>query len=280
MLTNLKQHLYPKSITEALEMLKDQNSMLLAGGTGLSLERNDVVQTLIDLQHVNLSYIRDEEEFFAIGAMTSAYAIHTHNTLPQSLRYAAYCVGDTPIMHGVTIGGNLAKFYNWVDLPPMLWALDASIVVYNPEKKVYSADEFFEYSKEENIYSRKELIAEIRIPLPVESSYSEFRTFMTTENEKAQLNLASYFEWDEELTLKEVRFIVNATTNFPVRLTALEEKVVGTKLDGIDLETVKSAVDELSMITSYKSSIEYRRHILGVYIRRAINACRDKMEAQ
>ncbi len=59
MLTNLKNHLYPNTIAEVIELLKNPNSRLLAGATGLSLE-NHKVETLIDLQNVNLSYKKDE----------------------------------------------------------------------------------------------------------------------------------------------------------------------------------------------------------------------------
>jgi CO/xanthine dehydrogenase FAD-binding subunit len=66
-----------------------------------------------------------------------------------------------------------------------------------------------------------------------------------------------------------------------VRLTVLEEKLVGKKMEENDLATLaKPVVDKVIMITSYKSSIEYRKHILNVYLNRAYNACKSKMEEQ
>ena len=236
MFTNLKNHLYPTTIKEVMEFLGKPNSRLLAGGTGLSLEKNLKLETLIDLQNVKLSYIKDEGEYYAIGAMTSTHDIYKYEDLPESLKYAAYSVGDTPIMHAVTIGGNLAKFYNWVDLPPMLWSLDASIVVYNPNETVMSSDDFFAYSKQNNISARRELIAEIRVPKSKENSYAEYQSFVTTENEKAQLSLASNFEWNENEQIIKTRFVLSAAVGFPTRITFIENKLNGSLIEDIDIE--------------------------------------------
>jgi CO/xanthine dehydrogenase FAD-binding subunit len=275
----LKNHLYPKTIEEVFEYLGKPNSKLLAGGTGLSLEKNLKLETLIDLNNVNLSYIKDEGEYFTIGAMTSSHEIYKYEDLPGSLKYAAYSVGDTPIMHAVTIGGNLAKFYNWVDLPPMLWALDSSIVIYNPNENVMSSDEFFAYSKQNNISARRELITEVRVPKPKENSYAEYQSFVTTENEKAQLSLASYFEWNEG-KISNSRFVLSAAVGFPSRIAVIENKLNGSMLSDIDIdELVTMALDEVKLVSSYKSSVEYREQILGVYIKRTIKGLKNKMEA-
>ena len=277
MLTN---HLYPNTIEEVFEYLGEPNSKLLAGGTGLSLEKNLKLETLIDLQNVNLSYIKDEGEYFAIGAMTSSYEIYKYKDLPESLKYAAYSVGDTPIMYAVTIGGNLAKFYNWVDIPPMLWALDASIVIYNPNETVMTSDEFFAYSKQNNISARRELITEIRIPKSNDNSFGEYQTFMTTENEKAQLSLASYFEWDDKGQMNKIRFVLSAAVGFPSRITVIENKLNGSLLSDINIdELVTLVLDEIKLVPNYKSSVEYRKEILGVYIKRTIDGLKNKMEA-
>lgn len=279
-MTMLKNHLYPNTIEEVFEYLGEPNSKLLAGGTGLSLEKNLKLETLIDLQNVKLSYIKDEGEYYAIGAMTSSHEIYRYEQLPDSLKYAAYSVGDTPIMHAVTIGGNLAKNYNWVDLPPMLWALESSIVIHNPNETVMSSDEFFAYSKLNNISARRELITEIRVPKSKENSFSEYQSFMTTENEKAQLSLASYFEWDENGQISKTHFVLSAAVGFPTRVTSIENKINGSQIGDIDIDgLITMALDEVKLVSNYKSSVEYRREILGVFIKRTINRLKKKMEA-
>lgn len=278
MLTNLKNHLYPNSIAEVIELLKNPNSRLLAGATGLSLE-NHKVETLIDLQNVNLSYIKDEGEYFAIGSMTSAHDIYKYEKLPGSLKHSAYCVGDTPIMHAVTIGGNLAKLYNWVDLPPILWALDASIVIYNPIENIMSSDEFFKYAKEKNLSSRRELITEIRVPKSLTNTYSEYQVFMITENEKSQLALASYFEWNGREQLTKTRFVITGVSGSPSRINVIENILKDSFVKDINIPGLISKVlDNVKLISSYKTSIDYRKHILGVYIKRTINRLKMKME--
>ncbi|MCY3413690.1 MAG: FAD binding domain-containing protein [Candidatus Heimdallarchaeota archaeon] len=274
MLTNLKKHEYPSSIEEVLKLLENPKSKILAGGTSLSLESNDKIETLIDLQQVNLSYIKDKGDYFAIGAMTTAIDIYEHAELPEPLKVAANCVGDTPIMNAVTIGGNLAKFYYWVDLPPMLWALNASFILYTPEKQVMNADEFFAYAIESNIATRGDLIVEIQIPKIPENAFASYQSFYTTVNEKSQLNLAGYFEWSDG-KVSVARIILGGSSGKFSKLSKTEAKF----LEGVSIdELMSTARGEVILGKSYKTSVEYRTHILGVYIKRMYEELIKKME--
>lgn len=280
MLHNLKNHFYPQSIEETLSLMQRPNSRLLAGGTALTLSRDQTTDTLIDLQDLNLSYIKEKEDRFIIGAMTSANDIYRHKGLPQSLRTGARRVGDTALLHAVTIGGNLARLYEWVDLPPVLWALDASVILYESERRTLSADEFFEYSREKNIYRRKALITEVEVKKLPEYSYSEYQSLTLTKNEKAQLNLASFFAWDNNGLISEVRLVLGAATSFPIRLP-IEKAIVQNKLTDALINDCASRVAEgISLSNDYKSSIEYRRHILGVYLKRTLKKCQAMIEAR
>ncbi|MFX0092878.1 MAG: FAD binding domain-containing protein [Candidatus Hodarchaeota archaeon] len=276
MLTNLKNHFYPKSIDETLSFLKKPNSRLLAGGTALSLISSPSTENLIDLQNVGLSYIKEDAEYFKIGAMTSVYNIYKNETLTSSLRTAADKIGDVPLSHAVTIGGNLAILYPWVDLPPMLWALDASFILYDPEKRIMSSDEFVKYSREKDLCSRGALITEIQVKKPPKNSFSEFQSLTLIENEKSQLNLASYFEWEDNGVISNARLVVSATTKFLTRLAA-EKLLIGKKItDELITECIKSTKD-VEMVPKYKSSKEYRQHILGVYLKRTLENCKAQI---
>jgi xanthine dehydrogenase iron-sulfur cluster and FAD-binding subunit A len=216
------------------------------------------LETLIDLKDMNLSYIKDDGDDFLIGAMTSAYDLFTHEALPESLKVASDKIGDIPLLHAVTIGGNLAILYHWVDLPPMLWALNAVITLYNPQENVMSSDEFFEYAKERNVGTRGDLITEVLIPKPPQNSYSEFQSLTLIENEKCQLNLASYFEWTDNGTILTARLIVSGATSFPTRLM-LEETIEGKQIDeSLISECVDAVLSDVDIIPNYKSSKDYR----------------------
>ena len=274
----MKNHFYPDTVEETIELLKEPNSRLLAGGTALSLSSSSTLETLIDLQNLNLSYIKDDGEFYTIGAMTSLYDIYSYENFPESLIKAADCVGDLPLLHAVTVGGNLAMMYPWVDLPPMLWALGASITIYRPEEAVLSSNDFFEYAQERNIGKRGDLITEIGVPKPPTNSFSEFQSLTLLNNEKSQLNLASYFEWDENQKITTVRLIVSSVTRNLTRLP-IENQIRDNMLtDELIKECVESVVTDIKIVPNYKSSKEYRGEILRVFTKRTLNNCRQEMK--
>ncbi|MFQ5980554.1 MAG: FAD binding domain-containing protein [Candidatus Heimdallarchaeota archaeon] len=280
MLRNLKNHLYPQSIEETISLLQRPNSRILAGGTALTLSRDQTTDTLIDLQGLGLSYIKEKEDCFIIGAMTSAYDIYRHEKLPKSLRTGARRVGDTALLHAVTIGGNLARLYEWVDLPPVLWALDASVSLYESGKRTLSAKEFFEYSRKKNVYRRQALITEVEVKKLPERSYSEYQSLTLTKNEKAQLNLASFFSWDSGGLISEVRLVLGAATSYPVRLP-IEKAIVGRNLTNALIDDCASrAAEGISLSNDYKSSIEYRRQILGIYLKRTLKKCHTMIKVE
>lgn len=272
----ISNHVFPETINEMLSHLKEPGSKILAGGTGLALMSSGV-DTLVDLQQLKLSYIKTDKEKLLVGGMTSSYDIFRHEEMPASLRKAADSIGDLPLLHGVTIGGNLAILYPWVDLPPMLWALNARITLYDPEERKFSADEFFAYSDEQSVGNRNALITEIEIPKTPPNSFADYQTLTLIGNEKAQLNLATNFTWDVNKVITQANMIVSAAVRFPRRLEC-EKIIVGSTIDDELIERAVESVENEAIVPNYKSSKEYRREVLGVYVKRALKKCQEVME--
>ncbi len=273
---NQTTHVYPESISEVMKYLENPNAKLLAGGTAMTLTSIKEVDTFVDLQRTNLSYIKEENNRFLIGGTTPAYDIFRNEKLPKSFREAANKIGDLALLHAITIGGNFAMLYKWVDLPPILWALNASITIMGKEEKTMNLDEFFLYSREKSVANRNELITEIQLPKPPANSYSEYQTLTLIENEKGQLNLASYFEWNEDKQITKVRLVASAAFKRPKRLKC-EEIIDGNKIDDELINKCSATIEADDLVKYYKSSKEYRAEILRVYIKRTMNNCLSKM---
>lgn len=278
-MSNVKKHFFPSSIEEAIKLLKDSKSQILAGGTDLSLNVNQSTETLIDIQQLPLRFIKESSEGYTIGSLSTAHDIYSNQNLPQSLRDAAFKVSDTPLLHAVTVGGNMAKLYPWCDLPPMLWALGASVTVYENtgELTEMSSDDFFAYSKEQNIANRNALITEINVPKKEKNTFSQYQKFGLTEIDKGQVNLASFFQWTEDGIITEVRLIISAITKTIQRLTGIEKILQGKKLTEQVIEDCVNALEqEIEAIPNFKSSTEYRLEIAKIYLKRTLQACKDE----
>jgi CO/xanthine dehydrogenase FAD-binding subunit len=277
-MNNITNHLFPESEESLLKLLREPNSQILAGGTDLSINPNQTTQTLIDLQCLPLNYINETEKGFSIGAMTTAYSLYVNKKITQSLRDAAFKVSDTPLLHAVTIGGNIAKLYPWCDLPPMLWALNASFKLYEKtgEYKELNADAFFAYSKEQNVSNRNSFIIEVFVPKSSNNSFSQYQKFGLTEVDKGQVNMASFFSWDKEGVITDARIIISAITKTIQKLDKIEKLLVGKKLSD---QLINSCVEEVEksveIVPNYKSSVEFRAQILRTYLRRTLTSCME-----
>ena len=283
-MNNIKEHLYPESEEEVIKILSENpNSQILAGGTDLTLNIDQNIETLVDLHNLPLNYITENEKGFVIGSMTTAYQISIFDKFPDALRNAAFKVGDRPIVHAVTIGGNLAKLYPWCDLPPVLWVLDAKIKLLESsgEVKDLTADEFFSYSREKNVSRRRSFIKEVFLPKPPENSISFYKKFGLTEIDKGQVNLASFFKWKEDGSITDVKIVVSAINKTLERVTDIEKLVLGKKItDDLIKECVAKIGESIEIVPNYKSSKEFRAQILRTYMKRSLQECKSSMEAK
>lgn len=265
-----------------MSLLKKSNSRILAGGTGLTLINDSSIETLVDIQRLDLTYIKSDQKGHLIGAMTSSYDIAFHDRLPQSLRDCARQIGDIPLLYAVTIGGNIAEIYPWSDLPSILWVLNASVKFFDPDKEEileFTADEYFPLANAKNFSTRKALILEIMVPKLSSTSFSQFQKYTLTRIEKSQANLASYFQWSSDGSIKDVRLCASALTNKPKRLETIETLILNQQITSELIENcVNQVKNEIKVVPNYKSSKKYRQHILEVYLRRTLTNCMNALK--
>ena len=130
------------SVDEALALAAEhgEDAKYLAGGQSLlplMKLRFASPAVLIDLGRVTeLSYIRDEGTYVAIGALTRHHDVANSGLVRSDiplLAATAEAVGDPQIRHRGTIGGSVAHADAAADLPATLLALDATFVVKGPD---------------------------------------------------------------------------------------------------------------------------------------------------
>ncbi|MHA1990404.1 MAG: FAD binding domain-containing protein [Candidatus Hodarchaeales archaeon] len=278
MLENLSNYLYPTSLEEALKNLKKPNTRPIAGGTALTLVKDSSTESLVDLSGLNLSYIKESDKEFFIGAMTSSYDIAFHDSLPQSLKNCARKIGDVPLIHAVTIGGNIADIYPWSDFPCLLLSLGASITVYNIETgkpEDLTADEYFKKFRK----TKPGLVTEIIIPKLAKNSSDHYQKYTYTIIEKSQANLATYFEWNDQKEITYVRVVVSAVTKFPQRVESVEKMLINQKITTELIEKCKTEIsNSIEATPNFKTSKEYRKEIIGVYLKRALEKCQQEVQ--
>ena len=276
----------PTSLPEAIGLLDPGDAMVrpIAGGTALMLMMKAGVfrpTRLISLRKLDrqLSGIATGPDGgLVIGAMTplavverSAEVARATPVIPRAMRR----LSNIRVRNVATIGGNLAHADPHMDLPPVLIALGASVVVSGPkgERSIAVEDLFAGYF--ETVLAKNELIAKLRIPAQGKSRAAYLKVTTGSAEDWPALGVAVALETDGA-TIKSARVVVSAATEKAARLTAAENTLVGATIDDKALARAgDAAAAETECISDVRGSAAYKRELLRVYVGRAVRSAFD-----
>lgn len=255
------------SVEEAIGWLADDpdSTKLLAGGHSLlplMKLRLATPAVLVDVGRVpGLSYVRDEGDHVAIGALTRHRDLEVSDVARANvplLAHVAGQVGDPQVRHRGTIGGSLAHGDPASDLPAAVLALDATMVVDGPNarREVPAADFFRGFL--ETALGPDEMLTEIRVhKAPAGWAFQKF-------NRRAQdwaiVGVAAVMDGNPRVALVNM----GPTT---VRARGTEDALAAGAGIG---EAAARAAEGLEPPSDLNGSAEYRRHLVTVLVRRAL----------
>ena len=259
------------SAEEAIALIGQhgEDAKFLAGGMSLiplMKLRLATPTVLVDLGRVaDLSYIREDGDRLAIGALTRHRDLETSDVLAKHcgvLRAVAAQVGDNQVRHRGTLGGSVVHGDPASDLPAALLALDAEFVLRGPggERTIGASDFFVGFL--ETATGPDELLTEIRVPKTGTNGFA-YEKF----NRRAQ-------DW---AIVGAVAARVNGGTNValvnmgatPLRASAVE----GALAQGANAtDAAAHAADGTDAPQDLNASPEYREHLARVLVRRALEA--------
>lgn len=242
---------------------------LLAGGHSLlplMKLRLAAPSVIVDIGRLrDLSYIRDAGDHVAVGALTRHRDLERSALLAAEvpiLAHAAGEVGDPQVRNRGTIGGSLAHGDGASDLPAVVLALDATIVVRGPagERAIPAAEFFVGFL--ETALAPDELLCEIRVPKVPTAGWS-FQKFTRRAMDWAIVGAAVVRDGD-----RCGIGLVNMST-VPLRARAVEAAL----LSGASLDDAAQLADVgTEPGADLHASEEYRRHLARVLVRRGLEA--------
>ena len=243
------------------------DAKVLAGGHSLIpliKYRLAAPAVVIDVGRVEeLSYVREEGDFLAIGALTRHREIETNELVLTNsglLAAATKQVGDPQVRHRGTIGGALAHGDPASDIPSAALALRASFIVQSSsgEREITSDDFFTGFL--ETALEPDELLTEIRVPKMPDATWS-FQKFNRRAQDWAIVG-ASVLVSENQCGVG----LVNMDSR-PVRATALEQATI----NGASAEEASELASEgLEPPSDLNASAEYRSHLARVLTKRGL----------
>jgi aerobic carbon-monoxide dehydrogenase medium subunit len=253
----------------ALELLgrHGEDAKLLAGGHSLiPLMKLRLANPsfLIDIGRLSdLSYIREDGDRLAIGALTTHHDLESNALLQNNcaiLSHAAGEVGDPQVRNKGTIGGSVAHGDPASDLPTVLLALDAEFVIKGRGgERTCPATDFFKGLFEVDL-SPQEMLTEIRVPKLADRGWC-YEKFHHRAQDWAIVGVAA---------VQDDGGAKVALTNMgetPLRASAVEEALAA----GSDPATAAQEADKnTSPASDPFGSAEYRKDLAKVLTRRAL----------
>ncbi len=257
------------SAEEAIALITEhgEDAKFLAGGHSLlPLMKLRLAQpsVLVDIGRVSdLSYIRDAGDHIAIGALTRHMDVETSDLLHQHvplLAHAAGHVGDPQVRHRGTIGGSIAHADSASDLPATTLALGATYVAQGPNgtREIAASDFYVGFLT--STLEPDEILTEIRVPKMDGAGWS-FQKFNRRAQDWAIVGVAAWRRNSESGVA-----LVNMGST-PILATSVSAALSG----GASVEDAAQQADtEADPQGDLNASVEYRRHLAKVLVRRAL----------
>ena len=277
------EYLVPRSLPEAIDLLERHGPELLvmAGGTltmPLINEGIAMPDRVMSLRHAGLGGIERRGDVLGIGATTTLTQLLAEEGVPL-LREAARNMASWPIRNMATVGGNLFTPPPGGDVAVALLALDAQVRLAGPRgtRVVPLAD--FHTGFMTNALAADELLVEISVPTTVrQTAFIKFGR--KHANTPAVVTVAVALE-RRDGQISAARIALGAAGPHPIRIAGAEAAIVGSALEaGVIEQAAEAAVRECRPLTDALATEWYRRRMVGVFVRRALELIVEQHRAR
>ena len=245
-----KNYVIAQTLDEAYELNAKKSTVIVAGNMWLrmcGMRR----QTALDLSALGLDFIKEDEQGFTIGAMTTLRTMETHPALNAAFggvfARALEPIVGTQFRNGATVGGSVFSRFGFSDVSTLLLAMGAKVVTH--ARGEVPLDEFQKEKWD------RDILTAIRIEKGRSAAIESVRLSKT--DIPVLVCAASADE----------RGVRVALGSRPARAMIVAE---GAKPE--ELDYMRMAAD-IPMGTNARASEAYRRKVASVLMERAVQAC-------
>ena len=267
------------SVDEAVAALVEHGdeAKLLAGGHSLlplMKLRLAAPEVIVDLGRVEeMRGVRDGGDHLVIGAMTTHHDVINDPLVAQhcgALATVERTVGDAQVRHRGTIGGATAHGDAAGDLPALLSALDAKVVVQGPNgsREIGASDLFVDYL--ETAIEDDEVLLEVHVPKLVGDWGWHYEKFSRVAQAWAIVGSCALVKRSNG-QVEEARVGLTHMGTTPVRARGVESALNGQPVDAI-ADAAEQAAEGTSPPGDLNATPEFRQHLARVLTKRALTA--------
>lgn len=284
----------PETLDDAVEILVQgagDDVYPLAGGTDLFLRARfgEIAPTAV----VNLKRIpglaevsRADDGSLHIGPLVTLNQLIASPLVDEHspiLAQTAGVMASRLIRNLGTIGGNVCRAAHYADLVAPLMVSDAGVDIAGPggERRVPIAE--FYTGPRETVLDDGELVTGIRVPATTPQVRSRYVNHM--HREMVDLTIAGVavsIRFDaQHRVCEEARIALNAVAPVQQRVPAAEKVLAGAPLTEESIaEAARAASEAIEPIDDMHASSWYRRKLIGVLTRRALQTLSSREDAK
>ena len=268
----------PKTLSEAVAALGQENAKVLAGGQSLiPLMRFRLASpaVLVDINRVEgLSYIEEKDGWLRIGSMTRESALE-HSDLVSEKYYlladTAKVISDPVVRNLGTVGGNLANGDPGNDHPATMLAYGAEIIAMGPNgERVIPITSFFKGLYESDL-APNEILTEVRVPAPKPRSGGAYLKLERKVGDFATAAVAAQVELDADGNFASVGIGLTNVGLTAIKATAAEDFLKGKAANDDNIrQAAKLAAGAAQPVADVRGSEDYKRSLVRTYTVRAL----------
>tara|TARA_B100000575_G_scaffold155792_1_gene124341 strand:- start:256 stop:1044 length:789 start_codon:yes stop_codon:yes gene_type:complete len=250
----------PKTVSEALSALVNDEAQLLGGGQTLiptMKQRLASPSTLVSLTAIEemKGICLNDDGSISIGGGTTHADVAVNSNIFSGLITLAKNIGDAAVRNRGTIGGSLANNDPAACYPAAALSTGAVIITNNRE---ISADDFFR-GMFETALEEGEIILSVRFPVPSLSSYQKFI------QPASRFAIVGVFLSNFD---NEIRIAITGASEEGVYRWREAEVALNANFSEGSLNDL--LVEPEGMIGDIHASSEYRAHLVKVMTKRAV----------
>ena len=284
-------YLRPKSLKEACLMLAEhkEKAHILAGGTDLLIKmQHRIVQPdyIIGISNIpHMDYIRIENQQLAIGANAKIVSVGQAPLIRQyfpALAYAAAVTATVQIRNMGTVVGNICNASPAADTATALLIYDAGVVIMHTEgQRILPLSDFFR-GPGVTALEPGEIVKELVVPITPGLSGSDYQKLSARSKvDIAAIGVSARLQVDETEVVTVARIAIGAAAPVPKRINHAEKALEGKKITPVLIKkAAQITMDQASPITDTRASAHYRKKMVEVLTRRALDSSLEQIRTK
>ena len=281
----------PKTVAEAASLLSDKGdrARILAGGTDIIVQvregRRDI-DALVDIKHIpDVNELSCDAKGLVIGSAVPCCLIYENKAIAKAypgIIDAVSLIGGIQIQSRATLGGNLCNASPAADGIPVLIALEGVCDIAGPKGTRSVPVEQFCLAPGKTVLERGEFLIRFRLPPPKKNAGAAYLRFIPrNEMDIAVVGVGVALQLDAaKAKCTSARIALAAVAPTPLLVLDAGAALVGTALDEASIAKAAALAQAAAKpISDMRGDADYRRHLVGVLVKRAIAIALDRAKS-